>query len=386
MWFSIITLIISVISLCADFILYRFLKDTFPLLSKIAGIFGLLSFFYLLIFIVFFLLRTEGFHSLKWGIFVFLLLTIPKLIFFAYWLIAILPLMFFPAVQRISMYMGIGIELLALLSILYGSFIGNSIIRVKHIVIESKRIPANFNGFRIVQFSDTHLGSFDNKTGFMKRVVDKMNAQHPDMVVFTGDLINNHSSEVNPFKSVLSQIKSGYGVYSVLGNHDYGDYSRWKDENEKRDNFNYLITSQKEMGWILLNDESRYIRIGDDSIGVVGVQNWGDMPFKRYGDLRKAYKEVDTNLFTILLSHNPAHWREEVLPLTSIDLMLAGHTHAAQFRIGNFSPAKLRYAEWAGLYSEGKRFLYVNQGIGSVFFPLRVGAHPEITVIELKSE
>jgi predicted MPP superfamily phosphohydrolase len=384
MWFSIVTLIISVISLGVDFILYRFFKYSYPLLAKIVGIIGLLSFLYLLIFIVLFLLRTGNFHSLKWGIFVFLLLTIPKIIFFAYWLIAILPLTFFPAVHRISMYIGLGIELLLFLSILYGSFIGNSIIRMKHVVVESVRIPLAFDGFRIIQFSDFHLGTFENKTGFVKRVVDIINAQKPDMVAFTGDLINNHSSEINPFISILSQIKSIYGVYSILGNHDYGDYYNWKDEKEKTDNFNSLVALQKEMGWILLNDENRRIYIGNDSIVIAGVQNWGDPPFKQYGDLQKAYKQVDKNTFVILLSHNPVHWREEVLPLTSIDLMLAGHTHAAQVRIGNLSPAKLRYAEWAGVYKEGNRFLYVNQGLGSVFFPLRIGAHPEITLIELK--
>ncbi|MDR0605560.1 MAG: metallophosphoesterase [Bacteroidales bacterium] len=385
MWFGIVTLIISLISLCADVVLYRFFRHCFPLLGKIVGIIGLLSFIYLVIFIVFFLLRTESFHTLRWGLFVFLCLSIPKLIFFVYWLIAVLPLTFFPAFHRVSMYMGIGIELLLFLSILYGSFIGHTIIRVKHIIIETERIPAPFDGFRIIQFSDTHLGTFGNKTKFIKRVVDKINEQKPDMVAFTGDLINNHTSELLPFMSVLSQIKAKYGVYSVLGNHDYGDYYRWKNKNEKTDNLNRLITCQKEMGWILLNDESQYIYVGNDSIAIAGVQNWGDPPFKQYGDLQKAYKDIDTNVFTVLLSHNPIHWRAEVLPLTAIDLMLAGHTHAAQVRIGNLSPAKLRYDEWAGLYHAENRYLYVNQGLGSVFFPIRVGAHPEITLIELKT-
>ncbi|MDR1180501.1 MAG: metallophosphoesterase, partial [Bacteroidales bacterium] len=359
MWFSVITLIISVISLGVDFIIYRFFKYSFPLLAKVVGIIGLLSFLYLLVFIVLFLFRTENFHSLKWGIFVFLLLTIPKIIFFAYWLIAILPLSFFPSVHRISMYIGLGIELLLFLSILYGSFIGNSIIRMKHVVVESERVPAGFDGFRMIQISDFHLGTFENKTRFVKRVVDIINEQKPDMVAFTGDLVNGNTSEINPFISILSQIKSMYGVYSVLGNHDYGDYYNWKDEKEKSDNFNRLLTLQKEMGWILLNDENRRIYRGNDSIVIAGVQNWGDPPFKQYGDLQKAYKQVDKNSFVILLSHNPVHWRAEVLPSTSIDLMLAGHTHAAQVRIGNLSPAKLRYDEWAGLYKEGNRFLYV---------------------------
>ncbi|MDR1459958.1 MAG: metallophosphoesterase [Bacteroidales bacterium] len=385
MWFSIVTLIISVISLGVDFILYRFFRYSHPLLAKIIGIIGLLSFLYLLVFMMLFLFRAGNFHSLKWGIFVFLLLTIPHLIFFAYWLIAVFPLTFFPVIHRISMYIGLGIELFLFLSILYGSFIGNSIIRTKHVVIESERIPLGFDGFRIVQISDFHLGTFGNKTGFVQRVVKTVNAQKPDLVAFTGDLVNNFSSEVEPFIFILSQIKSLYGVYSILGNHDYGDYHSWENEKEKTDNFERLLNIQKEMGWLLLNDENRHIHKGNDSIVIMGVQNWGDPPFKRYGDLRKAYKQVDTNSFVVLLSHNPVHWREEVLPQTNIDLMLAGHTHAAQMRIGNLSPARLRYAEWAGLYKEGNKYLYVNQGLGSVFFPLRIWAHPEITVIELKS-
>ena len=187
---------------------------------------------------------------------------------------------------------------------------------------------------------------------------------------------------------MLSGLKAKNGVYSILGNHDYGDYVPWKNVSEKLEDRKLLRIKEKEMGWRMLNNESVYLYSGNDSVALIGVENWGEPPFPKYGNLRAAYPDLNDDCFKILLTHNPMHWDEEVISGTNIDLSFSGHTHAMQIKLQlgdwRYSPAEIRYPRWSGLYREGNQYLYVNEGIGCVFMPMRVGATPEITVIRLK--
>ena len=210
-----------------------------------------------------------------------------------------------------------------------------------------------------------------------------VNAQNPDLIVFTGDLVNQQSHEIDGFQDILSQLHAPDGVYSILGNHDYGTYYRWKSRKAEIANLDYLIRQQKAMGWKLLNNEHDILYHKGDSIALIGVENDGEPPFSQFADLSHAMEGTE-GMFQILLSHNPTHWRREVLPASGIPLMLAGHTHAMQGILFGHSLAELIYPEWRGMYHEGNRALYVNIGIGYVGLPFRFGAWPEITVLTLR--
>ncbi|MFH2030546.1 MAG: metallophosphoesterase [Bacteroidota bacterium] len=272
-------------------------------------------------------------------------------------------------------------------SLLYGIAHGRFDFTFRNVKLKFPHLPENFRGLRIIQISDFHIGTFINNSDKVQEIVKLINNQNPDILLFTGDLVNNLSSEVDPFISDLGNLKAGIGKYSILGNHDYGEYVRWKSDEKKRKNLERLILLQREMGFDLLLDESRRINIEDQFIELIGVQNWGLPPFPQYGDLKKAMKNVDETAVKILLSHDPTHWDEQVLNKTTIDLTLSGHTHGAQFGIEipgwRWSPASIRYKRWGGLYTEGKQHLYINTGLGSIAYPGRVGMPPEITVFEL---
>ena len=264
----------------------------------------------------------------------------------------------------------------------YGSTLGLSHFQVKQVTYTSSRLPAAFDGYRIVQISDIHSGSFHQRPGIVKKMVELTNAQQGDMIVFTGDLVNQRSVEVDEFTDVLSQLHASDGVYSILGNHDYGNYYRWAKPEDEELNQEHLEKQQFNMGWKFLKNQHDIIRRNNDSITIIGVENEGKPPFPQYADLPKASQNTE-GMFRILLSHDPTHWRREVLPTTDIDLMLAGHTHGAQFMFFGWSPASWIYDEWGGMYQEGSQALYVNVGIGFVGLPFRLGAWPEITVITL---
>ncbi|MCB0742675.1 MAG: metallophosphoesterase [Ignavibacteriales bacterium] len=274
------------------------------------------------------------------------------------------------------------------LALAYGIAWGRFDLIVRKLKIEFDNLPQKFNGLKIVQISDFHMGSFLNQFWFVEEVVEKVNSLKPDLLLFTGDFVNNTSDEMDKFLEVLSKLKSKYGNYSILGNHDYGEYVRWDSEEAKKNNLERLKNLQRQVGFDLLLNENRKIKIEDESIELVGVENWGLPPFPQYGDLKKALTNVDDDSFKILMSHDPTHWDEEVYPATNIDLTLSGHTHGAQFGIEipgwRWSPVNMRYKRWGGLYTEGKQHLHVNTGIGFIGFPGRVGMPPEITVIELE--
>ena len=268
-------------------------------------------------------------------------------------------------------------------NILYGSTEGIRHFQVKEVTYESDRLPQGFDGYRIVQLSDIHIGSWEGKEADIERMVNLANAQGADLIVFTGDLVNQQSHELDGFTSILSGLHAPDGVYSILGNHDYGTYYRWANAKEEADNLQRLKDLQQGMGWRMLNNAHTVLHHQGDSIALIGVENDGEPPFSQHADLARATH--DTNgLFSILLSHNPTHWRRQVLPESDIDLMLSGHTHAMQMSLFGRSLASLKYPEWSGFYYEGARALYVNVGIGYVGLPFRFGAWPEITVITLR--
>ena len=253
-----------------------------------------------------------------------------------------------------------------------------------------KNLPEAFDGFTVGQLSDIHSGSFyDIKA--VEKGIKLMNDQKTDIICFTGDLVNNETKEVDLFKKLFSTLSAPMGVYSVLGNHDYGDYKSWDSEADKQKNLDDMILAHEEMGWRLLMDENVLLERGGQKIALIGVQNWGTGRFPKYGDLYKAHKGTEGIATKVLLSHDPSHWKAQVLPeFKDIDLAMAGHTHGFQFgiEIGSFkwSPAKYRYKEWAGLYTKDNQHLYVNRGFGFLGYPGRVGIYPEITVLTLRSK
>lgn len=263
-------------------------------------------------------------------------------------------------------------------------------------VVHLPHLPKSFNGFRIVQISDIHLGSWLSKRE-LKEAVQIVNDLNPDVVFFTGDLVNYSTDEAFPFESILKKLKGTYGVYSTLGNHDYGDYKRWPDPESKARNMDEMYALHQRLGWTLLRNGNRIIDRDGDQIAVVGVENWGSMKrFQKYGDLHQAVAGAEEVPVKLLLSHDPSHWEQKVSGFDhTIDVTFAGHTHGAQFGIEipglRWSPSQYVYKYWAGLYEDhnqftsGRQYLYVNRGLGSIGYPGRVGILPEITLVELQS-
>ncbi len=314
------------------------------------------------------------------GLYIIIALCIstPKAIFsLVYWL--------FHRKPKVAWPLSVVLSLCVLGYLIFGATEGKHWYHVKEVAFYSSQLPDAFDGYRILQISDIHSGSWNNDTIEMARAVDLCNAQQADMIVFTGDLVNNLATETIPYDSALSKLRAKDGVYSVLGNHDYAMYVKWDTKAEQIADIEDLIVRERKMGWDVLMNESRIIHRGSDSIALVGVENSGNPPFPNRGKLPKAQQGTD-GMFKVLLSHDPTHWRRNVLPETDIQLMLAGHTHDMQFSIFGFSPSVFIYPEHRGLYLENERGLYVNVGLGYVLFPMRLGAWPEITVITLKKK
>ncbi len=314
---------------------------------------------------------------------------IPKLIF-----VIVISLLYFSNFMFSQEASLIVIPVIGLLSgflpffiILYAIFSAVYRFKVHHISLKLETLPQQFNGIRIVHISDLHLGSFNYKYHILERAVKKINELNPDLIFFTGDLVNNFSWELRGWHTVLKKLKAKYGKFAVLGNHDYGDYSQWATPEEKRRNFNEIQEFYIKTDFSLLRNEAKLIEKANTSLSIIGVENWGNPEFKKYGDLQKAMKNVDGANFNILLSHDPTHWSEEVAHHTNITLTLSGHTHGMQaginFRTKKWSPIKYKYKHWAGLYKENNQYLYVTRGLGWMGFPGRLGMRPEITLIEL---
>lgn len=260
--------------------------------------------------------------------------------------------------------------------------------RIRKRTINLPNLPKAFDGIRIAQISDIHTGSFFNKTAVMGGI-DMLNEQKPDITFFTGDLVNNRSEEAKDYLDLFKKVSGPLGVYSVMGNHDYGDYSEWSSTSAKQQDIRNLHGMHKYMGYDLLLNENRTIKVDSEEIAILGCENWGAGRFSKYGDMIKTVEGLKEQPFKILLSHDPSHWDAQIRPdYSDIDLTLAGHTHGFQFgvEIGDFrwSPAQYRYKQWADLYKEGEQYLYVNRGYGFIGYPGRIGMLPEITILELK--
>ena len=316
--------------------------------------------------------RPEAMNRLSLLLIVFLCINVPKAIF------ALLS-------PLCKSHIGLAIALFTMAYLVFGATEGKQHFQVKEVTIESEALPRGFDEYRIVQLSDIHTGSWGNDTAPMLKAVNIINRLQPDLIVFTGDLVNNLASELDAFIPVFSQLKAKHGVYSVLGNHDYSTYIKWDTPQQQEAQLDSLKAKQARMGWTLLNNRHVKLHQQNDSIALIGVENSGRPPFPDHARLSEAMTGT-AGMFQILLSHDPSHWRREVLPKTDIQLMLAGHTHAMQTRIFGFTPAQFVYPENNGLYQEGEQMLYVNIGLGHLLYPMRLGAWPEITLLTLKAK
>lgn len=334
----------------------------------------------------------------------FLAIFLPKLVFLLFVLVDDLVFVFQKIVRyffsggpntsegisrsQFVLTMGLIAAAIPFFSIVYGVVKGRFDFRVIKKTLAFKNLPAAFEGLRVVQISDAHLGSFFENKKPVERAIKMINDLHPDVIVFTGDLVNNYAYEAEPWVQLFSALKAKHGKFSILGNHDYGDYGTWTNLEAKQNNLEKLKYIHAQMGFDLLLNQHRVLSKNGENIALIGVENWGVPPFPQHGDLNKAKSFTDGYAFKILLSHDPSHWDAVVLKNHSdIDLTLSGHTHGMQFGIElgkiKWSPVKYRYPRWAGLYEQGKQLLYVNRGFGYIGFPGRVGIAPEITELTL---
>lgn len=272
--------------------------------------------------------------------------------------------------------------------ILYGITLGRYNFKTATTEINFKELPAAFDRFKIVQLSDIHLGSYGENYKGISLLVDKVNSLQPDIILFTGDMVNNFAQEMTPWIEIMSRLDAKYGKFAVTGNHDYGDYTRWESSEKKQANLEQFFRNMQAMGFKMLNNTNVPLVIGQDTIYIAGVENWGKPPFPRYGKLTLALEDIN-NKFTILLSHDPSHWQAEVLK-QPVALTLSGHTHAMQMgiKINNWewSPAKYIYPEYDGLYAKDEKYLYVSRGQGYLGFPGRIGLRPEISTLILSQD
>lgn len=363
----------------------------------------------------------SGISHIMWMLTAYASVYISKIVYIIFSLIGRIPSIFRCRSWLWIRYAGVIAAILMLVYTWYGILHTRHQTQIIDVTLLSSRLPDGFDGYRIVQISDLHLGSWGKDTTFLSKLVSEVNAQKPDIVVFTGDIVNRKADELDPFISTLATIDAKDGVYSILGNHDYGDYVDWASAKQEKTNLENLKNIQKNCGWKMLNNEHIFLfRTTDthtDSIALIGVENWGEPPFGQYGDLDVAYptkgkNHLNDNNFKILLTHNPEHWLREIRMVSNIDLSLSGHTHAMQMSIDAFgrrwSPSALRYKTWGGFYTSDSQnniidygnpsgntitrnldnpSIYVNIGAGEVGMPFRLGSCiPEITVTTLKKK
>ncbi|MCM1400807.1 MAG: metallophosphoesterase [Bacteroides sp.] len=326
--------------------------------------------------------------SIMWMLFTFISIYASKLIFVVVDCIASIPLLFKRRhLSWLSVTGGV-LSVITFLAMWWGALINRFRVQVNEVEIPVENLPAAFDGYKIVQISDLHTGTYGADTTFLSNLVGKVNSMNGDLIVFTGDIVNRHSHELLPHISPLSQLDAPDGVISIMGNHDYGDYASWDSPEEKVADIRALADMQASMGWRLLKNETEFIYHNGDSIAIIGVENVGDPPFTVYGSLSKSYPTLNDSVTKILLTHNPAHWSMDIADHEDVNiaLTLSGHTHAMQMEVLGLSPAAFRYKNWGGLYYDSKNThpLYVNIGAGTVGLPMRLGATPEITVLTLK--
>ena len=286
---------------------------------------------------------------------------------------------------RIFRIIGMALAIFAIALLSFGYFVGRHHYVIHRQTFYFPDLPKRFEGYRIAQFSDMHIGTLrDGHEEDAKKIVELINAQHCDAILFTGDLVNHQSMELDGFQRDLSKLSAPDGVYAVMGNHDYSMYIKYPTEKERDADVEELQRRIRNYGWTLLLNEHRVLRRGNDSLIIAGVENDGLPPWPALGDLPKTMKGLKRSCFTVLMSHDPTHWRRDILPRTNIQLTLSGHTHAGQFKVFGWSPVSYVYREWSGAYAEGNQVLNVSDGIGAVMFPFRFGAWPEVNVITLR--
>ncbi len=283
---------------------------------------------------------------------------------------------------------GMTVAALPFFTLSWGIVSGAHDYRVRRQVLRLPNLPSSFEGITIAQVSDIHSGSFYNKKAVLGGV-ELLMSEKPDIAFFTGDLVNGKATEMRDYQDIFAKIKAPLGVYSCLGNHDYGMYEQWTSEEARAKNIRDIIATHKNMGWDILMNENRRIKINNEEIGILGIENWGGGRFPKFGKMEEAVKNTDDLPVKLLLSHDPSHWRQQVLKeYPQIDVTFSGHTHGSQFGIETkhfkWSPVQYIYNEWDGLYQENQQQLYVNVGYGFLGYPGRVGILPEITIFELQ--
>ncbi|MDE5554585.1 MAG: metallophosphoesterase [Muribaculaceae bacterium] len=385
------TLILLIIDVAIDFYLWRRIKRSCknPLWAKLQAYSAIILNICLLVVICIPKKKggDAGLEFLMWSLYAYFSVYVPKYIFCIFDFISAIPKLF--RHKRLNWLSACGgvLAVLIFVAMWWGALINRYNIDVREVEIIIPDLPESFDGYTIAQISDMHVGTYGADTSYVAKVVECVNSLDADVITFTGDIVNRKTTELVPFIKPLSRLQARDGVYSILGNHDYGDYYTWPSPEAKQKNMSDLINYQKQMGWHMLNNESDFVYRQGDSIAIVGVENVGDPPFNTYGDLDIAYPALDDEVVKILLSHNPAHWNDDIKdsPDKNIALTLSGHTHAMQISAFGLSPAAWRYPTWGGLYAdEDGHQLYVNIGIGEVGVPARIGATPEITLITLR--
>lgn len=347
---------------------------------------------YILLIVAFAIPRRSGTDgellAVMWMLFGYLTVLLSKIVFVVFDLLAAIPLLFHKRRLRPLSIAGGVLAVMLFVGMWWGALVNRFRIQINEVTVEIAGLPEAFDGYRILQFSDFHVGTYGDDTSYVERVVERMNSLDADMIVFTGDIVNRRTAELEPFAAPLARLDAPDGVYSILGNHDYGDYSDWDSDEAKRQSMEDLYRLQHDMHWRLLLNESVMLRRGNDSIALIGVENVGDPPFAVYGSLPDSYPDLSDGVTKILLSHNPAHWTSDIADNDSVNvaLTLSGHTHAMQIEMFGLSPAAFRYPKWGGLYADtaGSHQLYVNIGLGTVGIPMRFGATPELTMITLR--
>lgn len=316
---------------------------------------------------------------------------IPKLVYLLFHFLNYLLNLVLYKKTLILRYVGVLLSALVVVLLFHGAFVNTKNVELNPVELHIADLPKEFDNFRIVHISDMHLGGWGSNHTYLQPAIPLINAQNADLIIFSGDMVNNYSQEMEGWAPLFQQLHANIGKYAVLGNHDYGDYSNWKSDAAKENNFAEILQHFQEFGFTLLRNEHVVIARDTAQIELVGVDNWGKPPFPKYGDLDKALSKTQNNLLKILVSHDPSHWKAEVVGRENIFLTLSGHTHAAQMAFskgGNlYSPSALIYNEWAGIYQYQDQFLNVNRGLGFVGIPVRLGAaRPEVTLITLKSK
>lgn len=375
-------LVIALVVLVPDFYIYFTFLHHQPLLWRVLWWFPL-----------FFLVAMLLAQGLGWGY------SFPLRAFFLMLTCVVLPKFLFALVSLVGKLMGVAyapafrvgnglagmLALLTFAACLYGALYGWKKLVYNEQTLTFNNLPAAFQGYKVIQISDLHVGTYAQEPDHFQKMVQLINEQEPDLVVFTGDIVNSSPVELEPFAEILKGIRAKDGVLSVVGNHDYCTYGVGASPKEKEQMFQRVVAYEKSFGWQVLMNENKVIRRGNDSIAILGVENVGRPPFPSKGDLKKAQNGLSDQCFKILLSHDPTHWRRETLPDTDIPLQLSGHTHAMQFKVLGWSPSSFTYTEWGGLYEENGQKLFISTGAGGNV-PFRVGAWPEIVVLNLSGK